>query len=45
MKKVLSVLLALSMALVLGMTAFADVMPPVFYSVTVGEKPVRRYTN
>lgn len=44
MKKMLSLLLALCMALALGVTAFADVAPPVSFSVTVGDKPIPRYT-
>lgn len=44
MKKGITLALAICFALLLSVTAFADVAPPTFSTVTVGEKPIPRYT-
>ena len=42
-KALVVVLLVLLTAQLLVFTAFADILPPSFYTVTVGDKPVTRY--
>lgn len=43
MKRAVSVIFAFCMALLLTVPAFADVLPPTYFRVTVGDKPITRY--